>query len=140
MSLQPYLHAMGIQTWRLKSKTQATFLLACDETDAMTSAAEHLLSAMLASIDLNKEQMLTSLILKKQMTTLQPRIILILGALTAHQLLNCDMPIEDLRGKIHNFDNITAIVTHHPAHLLKHPKNKREAYQDLCAAYSLLHD
>ena len=138
MSLQPYLHAMGIQTWALKNKTQVTYLLVSDETDAMTDASEHLLSAMLASIELSRDEVLTSPALIKQAANLQPRLILVLGAKAAHQLFNCETPMDELRGKVHAFGNIPCLVTHHPAHLLRHPKHKRETYQDLRMAFNML--
>lgn len=137
MSLQYYLDVMGIQTWALKSKIETTFLLLSDE-DGMSDTAEALLHAMLASIDLNAEQVLTSEALKKQITVLKPRLLLILGLRTAHQLLNCDIPIEDLRGKIHAYANIPTLVTYHPGHLLQQLRNKREAYKDLCMAQNIL--
>lgn len=137
MSLQYYLDVMGIQTWALKSKLETTFLLLSDEND-MSDTAKALLHAMLASIDLNTEQVLTSQALKKQITVVQPRLLVILGLRAAHQLLNCDTPIEDLRGKIHTYANIPTLVTYHPEHLLQHLKNKSEAYKDLCLAQNIL--
>ncbi len=135
MSLQ-HLYAMGIQRWQLKTKTQVAYLLVSDEEFAVTS--DQLLSAMLASIDFHKEQILTSALLKQQITSLQPSVILILGKLAANNLLNCDASIEDLRGKIHIFANTPTVVTYHPAHLLQHPKNKCEAYEDLCMVHNIL--
>lgn len=135
MSLQ-HLHAMGIQTWALQSKTQATYLLVSD--DVMPDAADQLLNAMLESIDLKREQVLSSASIRKQITAIQPRLLLILGPIAAQHLLNCNSPIEDLRGKVHTFTNITTLVTHHPGHLLQNPKDKRQTYEDLRRAYHIL--
>src|SRR5262245_5325906 len=122
MSLQPYLEAMGIQTWALRSKTQAYFVVS-DENYATSDSAQSLLHAMLTSIELDQERVLTSELLKKQMAVMQPRLLLILGARAAHALLKCETPIEDLRGKVHTFANIPAVITYHPEYLLQHPKN-----------------
>jgi hypothetical protein len=138
MSLQHYLDTMGIQTWTLKSKTQTTYALVSDEDGNMSDNAQALLQAMLASIDLNCEPVLTSEALKKQITALQPRVLFILGSRAAHQLLNCDLPIEDLRGKVHAYANLPTIVTYHPEDLLQHLKNKRGAYKDLCMVQNML--
>lgn len=138
MLLQSYLDAMGIQTWALKSKTQTIYALVSDEEYAMTDAARSLLHAMLASIDLHYEQIFTSESLKKQIGALQPRLLLILGSCAAHQLLNCDIPIEDLREKVHAYANIPTLVTHHPSYLLQNPKEKCKTYEDLCMARHLI--
>src|SRR6185437_7727596 len=139
MSLQAYLDVMGIQNWALKSKTQATYLLVSDEDYAMSEQAQALLHAMLASIELDQEQVLTSESLKKQMAVIQPRLLLVLGARAAHELLKCNTSIEDLRGKIYTFANTPAIITYHPEYLLLNPKYKRHTYQDLCVIQNILH-
>lgn len=133
-----HLHAMGIQSWRLKAKTYVSYLIVSDEESTLSEQGEQLLNGMLASIELSKEQVLTSTALKQQIGTLQPSVILILGKLAAHHLLNCDTSIEDLRGKFHAFENTPILVTYHPAHLLQYPKNKREAYKDLCMLQNIL--
>ncbi len=136
MTLQPYLDAMDIKLWQLKAKTQVPYMLISDE--AMPDAAQQLLNAMLTSIDLKKEPILTSPMIKKHLTKTQPRLILVLGLRAAHQLLNCDDAMDVLRHKIHTFDNIPLVVSHHPAYLLQHPKVKRQVYEDLYKVHTCL--
>lgn len=137
MSLQ-HLYAMGIQPWQLKSKTETPYLLISDEADEMSDAALQLLNAMLASIDLKKEPILTSDTVKTHMSKAQPRLLLILGPVAAQRLLNCDTTLDALRGKVHHFANTAMIVIHHPAHLLQNPKDKRQTFDDLCMVQHIL--
>lgn len=69
--------------------------------------------------------------LQQQIHLLQPRIILAVGRIAAHHLLQTDASLGKLRGKVHKFNNIPLIVVYHPAYLLRSLPEKRKTWQDL---------
>jgi uracil-DNA glycosylase family 4 len=72
--------------------------------------------------------------LERQIALLKPKIILAVGRVAAQQLLETDIPVGKLRGKVHQFGDIPMVVTYHPAYLLRSPTQKRKSWQDLCLA------
>ena len=115
--------------------------------------AGQLLNAMLAAIGFQREQVYIANILKcrppnnrdpkpeevgacntwlqQQIELIQPDVILALGRIAAHKLLNTDQSLGALRGKQHNYAGIPLIVSYHPAYLLRKPVEKRKSWQDL---------
>jgi DNA polymerase len=71
--------------------------------------------------------------LHRQIALIQPRIILAVGRIAAQNLLETDTQIGKLRGRIHTFGpaRIPLVVTYHPAYLLRSPREKRKAWDDL---------
>ncbi|MGB5260348.1 MAG: uracil-DNA glycosylase [Gammaproteobacteria bacterium] len=71
--------------------------------------------------------------LQQQIDLLQPRIILAVGGIAAHNLLGTDMPVGKLRGTLHHCGDsrIPLVVTYHPAYLLRSPLEKRKVWADL---------
>lgn len=71
--------------------------------------------------------------LNQQIDIIKPRLLLAVGRIAAHYLLNTKSSLESLRGKIHHFgDSRTPlIITYHPAYLLRSPSDKKKAYIDL---------
>ena len=69
--------------------------------------------------------------LEQQLRLIQPDYICALGAVAAHTLLKTEMPISRLRGRFHNFGNISLMPTYHPAYLLRNPEKKREVWEDV---------
>jgi uracil-DNA glycosylase family 4 len=71
--------------------------------------------------------------LQRQIQLVQPRLILVVGVIAAHNLLNVDTPIEKLRGQVHHYgeQQIPVVVTYHPAYLLRSPAQKRMSWADL---------
>jgi len=71
--------------------------------------------------------------LQQQVGLIQPRIILAVGGIAAHNLLNTDTPVGKLRGVLHHYGetNIPLVVTYHPAYLLRSPLEKRKVLKDL---------
>ena len=63
----------------------------------------------------------------------RPALILAVGRIAAQNLLQTDTPIGKLRGRVHEFrdSGIPLLATYHPAYLLRSPKEKRKAWQDL---------
>jgi DNA polymerase len=72
--------------------------------------------------------------LKRQVELVKPEIILAIGRIAAHNLLQTTEPMGRLRGQVHHFDSIPVIVIYHPAYLLRSPLEKRKAWQDLLSA------
>ncbi len=72
--------------------------------------------------------------LDRQISLIQPRIILAVGRIAAHHLLGRDDPVGKLRGTVHRLDEIPVVVTYHPAYLLRSPSQKAKSWRDLCLA------
>ena len=122
--------------------------------------AGQLLNAMLAAIGLQREQIYIANVLKcrppnnrdprpeeaqacdpwlqQQIALIQPELILVLGRIAAHHLLNTDRSLASLRGRTHQYARIPLIVSYHPAYLLRQPVEKRKSWQDLKFVKSML--
>ena len=77
----------------------------------------------------------------RQIETIQPKMIVALGAVAAKTLLGVNEPMARLRGQIYDFSTPKRagqqpydgklVVTYHPAFLLRDPRQKAEAWKDL---------
>jgi DNA polymerase len=78
--------------------------------------------------------------LNQQIAMIKPRLLLAVGRVAAHYLLNSKSSLESLRGKIHTVgeERTPLIVTYHPAYLLRSPADKKKAYLDLQFAQKTL--
>jgi uracil-DNA glycosylase len=73
--------------------------------------------------------------LLRQIELVQPRMVLLFGRVAAQSLLGTEEPLGKLRGRVHRLaDGRPAIVTYHPAYLLRQPQDKTKAWEDLCLA------
>jgi DNA polymerase len=117
--------------------------------------AGKLLNAMLVAIGLQREQVYIANILKcrppnnrdprpeevvccegylkQQIAMIKPKIIMAVGRIAAQNLLKVETPIGQMRGSRYEYPdgNIPVVVTYHPAYLLRSPREKRKAWQDL---------
>ncbi len=125
--------------------------------------AGQLLTSMLHAIDLRREDIFIANILKcrppnnrdpspeevalctpflvQQVNLIKPKLIVALGRIAAHFLLNTQTPLSRLRGQLFNFgheEKIPLIVTFHPAYLLRSPREKEKAYDDLLRIRQIL--
>lgn len=124
--------------------------------------AGQLLNAMLESIGLDRDSVYIANILKcrppnnrdplaeevnlctpflaKQIALINPALLLAVGRIAAHFLLNTQTPLGQLRGKIHLYGQLKTplIITYHPAYLLRSPSDKHKAFQDLQLAQRTL--
>jgi uracil-DNA glycosylase family 4 len=124
--------------------------------------AGQLLNAMIKSIGFERDQVYIANILKcrppnnrdpqapevkqctpfldRQIALLQPSLLLAVGRIASHYLLQTQASLESLRSKIHYYgENKTPlIVTYHPAYLLRNPIDKKKAYMDLLFAQKTL--
>jgi DNA polymerase len=71
--------------------------------------------------------------LERQLELLRPTLLLVVGRIAAQNLLGTEAPLGRLRGRVHAVGglNLPAIVTYHPAYLLRSPSDKRKAWEDL---------
>ena len=77
--------------------------------------------------------------IEKHIALVKPDFLILCGGLTAKSLLNSDLSLSKLRGKMHDYvpqtisgtAPIKAIVTYHPLHLLQTPAQKKAVWQDM---------
>jgi DNA polymerase len=69
--------------------------------------------------------------LERQIDLIGPRLILAMGRFAAQTLLASDASIASMRGRRHRYRGIPAIVTYHPAYLLRNLPDKARAWEDL---------
>jgi len=77
--------------------------------------------------------------LQRQIEYVGPKIILCLGRVAAHALLETDVPVSKIRGQTYTYEkyaDIPLMVTYHPAYLLRSPKEKIKVWEDLKLARS----
>lgn len=72
--------------------------------------------------------------LKRQVTLLKPRVIVVMGRFAAQSLLRTQASIASLRGRVHEYEGVPVIVTYHPAYLLRSLPDKAKAWTDWCLA------
>jgi uracil-DNA glycosylase len=145
MNSSHHLKAIGIQTWQRRnsdcittvdvSHPQAKLMIIGEAT---SGSSEQLLNAMIQSINLNRSDVyiansLNHDFLNQQISLVQPRLLLVVGEIASHYLLNTKSSIESMRNTIHSYgeNNIPLMVTYDPAYLLNNPIAKKKAYVDL---------
>ena len=69
--------------------------------------------------------------LRRQLASIQPKIVCCLGTFAAQSVLQTASPISKLRGKFCDMDGMRVIATFHPAYLLRSPEKKREVWEDM---------
>jgi uracil-DNA glycosylase family 4 len=71
--------------------------------------------------------------LNRQINLVAPQLILAIGRVAAQNLLGVSTPIGKLRGGEyqHPGSSIPVLITYHPAYLLRSPREKRKAWDDL---------
>jgi DNA polymerase len=76
--------------------------------------------------------------LRRQVELVDPRLIVVMGRFAAQALLGTDASIASLRGQVHHVEvggrRVPAVVTYHPAYLLRNLGDKAKAWADLCFA------
>ncbi len=75
--------------------------------------------------------------LQRQIELIKPKLIIAVGRVAAHHLLETDTPISKLRLQRFEYGEtkIPLIATYHPAYLLRRPTEKRQSWQDLQFIY-----
>lgn len=82
------------------------------------------------------EAMACSGYLERQIALINPKLILAVGKVAAHNLLGSEEPVSRMRGKVWHWrdTDLPIVVTYHPAYLLRSPLEKRKSWDDLCLA------
>lgn len=74
----------------------------------------------------------------RQIASIEPKVVIALGAFAARTLLETVEPISKLRGRVFDFRGAKLVPTFHPSFLLRSPGYKREAWEDLKTALGVL--
>jgi DNA polymerase len=69
--------------------------------------------------------------LLREIAVVRPKVIVVLGATAAQNLLETKVPIGRLRGQFHDYFGVKVMPTFHPAYLLRDPHKKREVWEDM---------
>ncbi len=69
--------------------------------------------------------------LKREIAVVRPKVIVVLGATAAQNLLETKVSIGKLRGHFHDYLGVKVMPTFHPAYLLRDPHKKREVWDDM---------
>lgn len=132
-----------------------------DETGLpFVGAAGGLLTKILAAVDLTREEVFITNVVKhrppgnrnptpneiaacspyliRQLELINPKVIVAFGTFAAQTLLNTKTPIGKLRGEVHRYHGIPLVVTYHPAALLRNPSWKRPTWEDVKLARRIL--
>ncbi|MBE0468956.1 MAG: uracil-DNA glycosylase [Methyloprofundus sp.] len=75
--------------------------------------------------------------LARQISLIKPKVIVAVGRIAAHQLLQSKTNLSELRDSSYEFSDIPLVVMYHPAYLLRSLTKKREAWQDMQRALGL---
>ncbi|MCD8071492.1 MAG: uracil-DNA glycosylase [Akkermansiaceae bacterium] len=76
-------------------------------------------------------------VLETEMRLVKPKVIVALGVIAARCLLNGDgLPLDALRGRVHDFLEIPVVVSHHPSYLLRTSDlgERRRFWEDMLLA------
>ncbi len=69
--------------------------------------------------------------LLQQINLVKPQIIITLGRYAVQTLLDTELAVGKLRGKLHHYQDIPLIATYHPSYLLRTPSAKKDTWEDL---------
>ena len=69
--------------------------------------------------------------LRQQIELVSPDVILAVGGFAAQFVTGRQLPLGKLRGEVYDYGGVTAIVTYHPAALLRNPGWTRQLWDDL---------
>ncbi len=82
--------------------------------------------------------------LARQVELVRPRVVLLLGRFAIQSMLATDASVGSLRGRVHPIRaagrEIPAVVSYHPAYLLRNLPEKRKSWDDLLLLSDLLGD
>jgi uracil-DNA glycosylase len=69
--------------------------------------------------------------LARQIELIRPEAILALGAFAGHYVSGREVPLGQLRGEVYSYRGVPAVVTYHPAALLRNPGWTQPTWDDL---------
>ena len=74
----------------------------------------------------------------QQLRQLTPKVIVSFGRFEPLSLPESDEGMAELRQELRSLNGIPVVSTYHPAYLLRNPRMKRAAWEDLCKVQELL--
>lgn len=99
-----------------------------------------LLDNMLKAIQLKRGDNVAVIFESSELHAYEAQLFLVLGEQAAQHLLAKNLPMQQLRGKLHELADKRVIVSHDLAHLLLYPHNKRDTWQDLKLLKTMLNN
>jgi len=69
--------------------------------------------------------------LLREIASVQPEVIVVMGNTATRNLLNARLGITKLRGEFQDYHGVKVMPTFHPAYLLRDPSKKQETWKDL---------
>ncbi len=78
--------------------------------------------------------------LLREIASVQPDVIVVLGNTATRNLLETKIGITRLRGEFQDYQGVKVMPTFHPAYLLRDPSKKQETWQDLKKVRDYLED
>jgi len=145
--------AEGSESARLMFITTAPIFDPASESALQTSQSGQLFSNMLKAIDLQRDEVfLTGLVkcqladnrelrtteilccehfLSQQINLLKPQLLVALGEVSAQHLLLTKKSIDELSTQSFHYQSVPLMVMHRPEELLKQPEKKRQAWHTL---------
>lgn len=79
-----------------------------------------------------------NILLRNQINIIRPHVICTLGAAAIQGLLEEEMRITQVRGKLLSWNEYTIIPTYHPAYILRNPKELTHLADDLALAIQII--
>jgi len=76
----------------------------------------------------------------REVAVIKPKVIVVLGATAAHNLLQVSTPISKLRGNFQDYFGVKVMPTFHPAYLLRDPHKKKDVWEDMKKVRDYLSD
>jgi len=142
-----------------KQDADVVFIVGAPDVDenaqgeALVGSSGELFDAMLASMDLTRQQVYVLHLVKcmtpkhrdpsqgevsacrswldQQLQMLQPRLVAVMGRTAAQGLLSSDASLDDMRGAWHTYQNIAVRVMCQPVYLMRSPEQKVKAWEDM---------
>jgi len=69
--------------------------------------------------------------LRRQVESIRPRVLVALGRVAAHALLETNTPLTRLRGQWQHFGKVPLMPTFHPSYLLRFPRERHKTWEDM---------
>jgi len=76
--------------------------------------------------------------LTEQIQLVKPKLIIAVGRFAGQFITDSTASMTMMRQTLYQYQGIKAIISYHPAYLLRHPKDKKAAYQDWSLAKTML--
>lgn len=139
-----YLQAMGIETWRLRAPRAVRAYYCYTLFSKQQQPLALLMADVVAQdeVELNLIEAIAKAMRFRVVEGLQPTdtvdVLILLGPQVAELFFGNDAHIESLRGKIHQLEHYSVVVSYSPAQLLRDKSLKAVTWKDLQMAMGIL--